>query len=167
MKTSLPRTHSSTAGFSLVEVIIALGISAMGITSILGLLPHSIENMRTANDLQAEVRAIQAIQSEIINSRWKDAAGGDALEYKFNGKRYLFDDLGQKIAHDSNGTATTYVARVDLQPQAVTKPGGLPDRDLRRFKISVKATPLTAFNFDKAPRQSFRTYSLVIGGTGR
>ena len=124
MKTTLYRKHRYWRGFSLPEVTMALGISALGISSALGLLPHGLDNMRKASSLTAEARISQFILGDIEQANWKDAAGGDLLSYSYNGRRYIFDEMAQSLEFDEPGEDTAYVAEVTIDPEGVSVPGG-------------------------------------------
>lgn len=65
MKTRpLPFTLWLHGGFSLVEVVIAMGIIAFALVALLGLMPVGLSTLRNAFDLTAEGMIVQKISSE-------------------------------------------------------------------------------------------------------
>lgn len=148
--------HFNKHGFSLVEVVLAVGIMALGVVTILGLLPHGLEmSRRTANE-QAETRIVDQIVGELQSSDWATLGGLLAS----GESRILFDDQGLKALSPS---LTTYVARITLSEASERDQGMLlpakvnnaesskNNKNLRRVKIEVAATQTRDFNFDNAP----------------
>jgi len=145
---ALPR---SAAGFSLVEVVLAVGIMALGVVTILGLLPHGLEMSRkTANEM-AEARIIEHIVGEMQSSDWQSLSNyGQQLRY--------FDDQGlelQTLSTAENQFALNYVVRVDVPALDVRLPTNSTstpvDQHLRRVTIRIVAAPLPDFNFNSPP----------------
>jgi uncharacterized protein (TIGR02598 family) len=144
------------AGFSLVEVVLAVGIMALGVVTILGLLPHGLEmSRRTANE-QAQTRIVEQITGELQSSSWA-TLGGIVGSTASAGMVLQFDDQGLRT-RDSK--LTTYVARVKLQEQnEVTAGMQLSGKrnetafnpNLRRVRIDVAAAQDVSFNFDRPP----------------
>lgn len=146
---------SLARGFSLVEVVLAVGIMALGVVTILGLLPHGLEmSRRTANE-QAETRIVDNIMGELQASDWTTLGGllnsGQAT--------YEFDDQGLRVASGQQNL-TTYVARVRLEDDSEAKDGmNMPAKSggvgrnkfLRRVRIDVATSQTTQFNFDSPP----------------
>lgn len=175
MNPTLIHPHSRLrrrAAFSLIEVVLALGISAMGITSVLGLLPQALDQLKKATDVTAEARIQQQVITAIGQADWQDSSGADALGYNFNGRRYYFDNLAQEItarqmADSSARENLCYVADVKIDSSGVALPGGTKDPGLRRITIRVKNSRIADFDFDRQGSGSFRQYSTLVTRTGR
>jgi len=150
-------SKSLKAGFSLVEVVLAVGIMGLGVVTILGLLPHGLDISRKTANEQAQTRIVDQISGELQSAQWATLGGivGASAVYQFDdqGLRTLDNDL------------TTYVARVRLPLQAEadtgmavpggTKAGivaaGFNNANLRRVSIEVATFQSTDFNFDDPP----------------
>ncbi|MDZ4286401.1 MAG: Verru_Chthon cassette protein B [Prosthecobacter sp.] len=158
------------SGFSLVEVVLAVGIMALGVVTILGLLPHGMEITRlTANEL-AENRIVDGIVSDLQAMDWvtlNDAAGAADVV----GNRY-FDDQGLSLDEGDPelGAELSYVAHVEIPEMDVLLPSNarLPaiNQNLRRVVIKVAATPLQQFDFENPPPAvTVRTVTQLIAKT--
>lgn len=150
---SCPRSRAG--GFSLVEVVLAVGIMALGVVTILGLLPHGLEMSRKTANEQAETRIVDNIVGELQATDWDSLGGiltaGSAL--------YQYDDQGLRLG-TSQQQLTTYVARVRLENPAERNDGtvlmgkensAVRNKFLRRVRIDVAATQSVQFNFDSPP----------------
>jgi uncharacterized protein (TIGR02598 family) len=145
---------SIQSGFSLVEVVLAVGIMGLGVVTILGLLPHGLEmSRRTANE-QAQTRIVDQIVGELQASDWSTLGGivGSGAGQQV----YQFDDQGLRT---SQSQYTTYVARVKLTEQTEAANGAIMpsnkgntrNQNLRRVSIDVAAVQNVNFNFDNPP----------------
>lgn len=145
------RARRFANGFSLVEVVLAVGIMALGVVTILGLLPHGLEMSRkTANEM-AEARIIEHIVGEMQSTDWQ------SLSTYGQQKRY-FDDQGLELPNLNSAEAQfalNYVVRVDVPALDVRLPTNnttvAADQNLRRVTIRMVAAPLPDFNFDSPP----------------
>ena len=145
------RARRFAAGFSLVEVVLAVGIMALGVVTILGLLPHGLEMSRkTANEM-AEARIIEHIVGEMQSTDWL------ALNTYGQQLRY-FDDQGLELPNLNTAEARfalNYVVRVEVPPLDVRLPTNRAstavDQNLRRVSIRIVAAPLPDFNFNSPP----------------
>ncbi|HCN78609.1 MAG TPA: hypothetical protein DIT13_15620 [Verrucomicrobiales bacterium] len=145
---SVTKPFHKSAGFSLVEVVLAVGIMALGVVTILGLLPHGLEMSRkTANEM-AEARIIEHIVGELQNTNW-------SILDTYGKKVRYFDDQGLElvsIASAQDRFALSYVARVEIPQADVRLPTNnaslQPSNHLRRVTIRLVAAPLPDFNFD-------------------
>lgn len=134
-------------GFSLVEVVLAVGIMALGVVTILGLLPHGLEMSRKTANEQAETRIVDTIVGELQTTEWS------ALNDQRKTSRY-FDDQGLEIERSSSGfnMLLSYVVQVDIPDADVILPtndtqDGV-NQNLRRVVVKMIAAPLMDFNFD-------------------
>lgn len=137
-------------GFSLVEVVLATGIMALGVITILGLLPHGLEMTRKTANEQAETRIVDQIVGELQSADWS----GLQSQIGTPQRRY-FDDQGLEITQSGNGgdfnTLLTYVVEVTLPQLDVKLPSNgtaAPNQNLRRVIIKMIAAPMMNFNFD-------------------
>ncbi|MDB6137137.1 MAG: Verru Chthon cassette protein [Verrucomicrobiaceae bacterium] len=152
------RFRRSSRAFSLVETVLALGIMALAITALLGLLPHGIEMTRKAANAAAETRIVDSIVGQLSNMPFTTLPAQD--------KKVLhFDDQGVVVDNTSDIIESTYLARV-LVSQVV---GGLllpgsnnGEAQMLRVQIQIIQTPLRQFNFDTAPSKSFTTVPVVL-----
>ncbi|GEP42197.1 hypothetical protein BGE01nite_14880 [Brevifollis gellanilyticus] len=143
------------AGFSLVEVVLAVGIMALGVVTILGLLPHGLEMSRKTANEQAQTRIVDQITGELQASSWATLGG---LIGQGGGSSMVlqYDDQGLRTR---DSALATYIARVSLQdPQESTTgmqmPGntGAPTNpNLRRVRIEVATSQDPNFNFSNPP----------------
>lgn len=148
-----------------------MGIMALGVVTILGLLPHGMEISRlTANEL-AENRIVDVLIGDLQAMDWVtlNAAAGDVAvtENRF------FDDQGLSLDDASDAELDgllSYVAKVEIPPLNVDLPTNSPatliNSNLRRVIIRVAATPLKDFDFENPPPAvDVRTFTQLIAKT--
>ncbi|HEY1082016.1 MAG TPA: Verru_Chthon cassette protein B [Prosthecobacter sp.] len=179
MKFKLPSV-SRRSGFSLAEVTVATGITALALTTLLGLIPQGLNNIRQAGDLAAESRITAHIFGEVSQAKWqKNAAGtaassssakGDDLTEDFNGRRYYFDDQGVAIS-DPKDITLAYVAQVKVPGLDVTLPSDIAsdveDPYLRRVTVNVASVANESFDFNTALPMAYRSHTTLIARTGK
>lgn len=176
LRSSLRQLRS---GFSLVEVTLATGITAIAITSVLGLVPQGLANVRQAGNLHAESHITRHLLGNMAQSPWSLAAGQDNLVSKFNNKRFYFDDQGIEMGATEARTSgwLAYVAEVKVPPQDVVLPssgigstaqaGPVNDPYLRRVTVKVASIGDPDFDFDNGPRLAIRSHTTLIARAGR
>ncbi|MDB6137989.1 MAG: Verru Chthon cassette protein [Verrucomicrobiaceae bacterium] len=167
MNTRPTRRDRFRKGFSLIEVTLALGISVLGITTVLGMLPQSLESIRKAGDLSADTHIVEQIMGEVTQAQWQDPTGADYLSYTYNGRRYYFDVGAQELKVRLPGLELAYVAQVTVEKTGATLPGGEADANLRRITVKVRNSPLKDVDFDQASPRSYYSYSALVSRTAR
>lgn len=148
-------------GFSLVEVTLALGIAAFGITTIMSLLPHGLNNVRSAGEITATSRISQHILGSLDQSQSATAA---------HKQRYYFDAYAVPV--DPAGRSRddiAFVAEVGAPATDVLLPGSsdINDAFLRRVTMKLKQTSAADFDFSEAQPASYKLYSYVVARTGK
>jgi uncharacterized protein (TIGR02598 family) len=147
--------------FSLVEVVIAMAIAAVGIVSILGLLPHSLETIKKTGNLTSEARIMQKIAGEYNLGGWTEGAGATTV-YQY------FDDQGIEVERSDPGFENrfVYVVRLDVPALNLSLPSaggaGAIEQNLRRVIVKIAAVPVLDFNFDAAAANTYQTYTLLV-----
>lgn len=102
-----PRPSRQTAaGFSLVEVVLALGITSFSLLTILGLLPVGLTVLKEAGDASTRARIVQKLHGEILLMPFAK------LEDHFAGQTLYFDEAGERV---SQGPSTVALYKVETQ----------------------------------------------------
>jgi uncharacterized protein (TIGR02598 family) len=112
-------THKTHAGFSLVEVVIALGVAAVGLIPIFGMLPIGIDNTHTANVQTGAMNLITSIAADI---RATPPATGISPQFSINttgtsGQTLYFNEAGVSSTSLSQLTFPRYKALIQAVPQ--------------------------------------------------
>lgn len=162
--------QTSVRGFSLPEVVMAMGIAALAISVILGLMPAGLESIRTAGNIAAESSIFRQLFSEVQSADWGRRGAGTPGWSGLSGYQSLvryYDDQGTSInSSDSSAVDSrlSYVARISfpnlsvLLPGASVSAGGVAD--MVYLKLEVAAVPLRDYNFDTG--KSHRTRTMVV-----
>ena len=159
----------ATAGFSLVEVALAVAIAAVGIITLLGLMPEGMEMSRKTGLLTLNSNIVEQIIRDLENTQFSllpaqgagaSSSGGNALPVK--GRRY-FDDQGQEVGRDSK--MIVFVAEVDF-----SLPASLPKSEqtqpyLRRVVIRVANSTSPTFQFGQANQGAYTTFNHLLAKT--
>ncbi len=155
-------------GFSLAEVTIATGITAVAMTTLLGLIPQGLSQLREAGELSAHGRICRHIFGSLADAEWRGAAGGDAFRQQHDRRRFYFNDQGSLIEEENPGEReVAYVAELLAPDPNVSLPAASKTEPyLRRVTVRVAAVPDSAFDFDRAPRLAYRSQSTLIARTG-
>lgn len=175
MKTNFNPTRNARlcAGFSLVEVTIAVAIAALGFTTLMGLLPSSINMAKESAQMSTGARIIQKLTGELQSAEWAD------ITWKGYGPVRYFTSEGAEItpseslAPDQLATQIAYVASVQLpdQPLDVMLPAGgagtqITEPYLRRVRVCVAGSNDPEFDFAKASPMRITSATALIARMG-
>lgn len=126
----------SSAGFSLVEVTIAIGIIAFAYVTLLGLLQSGLVSFREAMDRTISAQIAQAI----LNDK-RQTPFADLINPAKNPAELRFNDEGQPVRDSSQ---TVFVATVKIEsPVSVPGPGPsrFNNRSLAKVIVEVSRRP--------------------------
>jgi uncharacterized protein (TIGR02598 family) len=144
----------SLPAFSLVEVVMAVAIAALGIITVLGLIPGSLTSIREAGEITSRTRIISVISSEIQLSDWGSRGGGSVpwtgLQ-SFLDQKWYFDDQANPLPQDGQDLATqqSYIARVRLPEQRLALSGqSAANPDLVNLILDIAAVSDPSFAFE-------------------
>lgn len=161
-KSRLAAINPRLGGFSLIEVTMALGITAMVLVPLLALLPHSMKNMREAIDVSISSRILEEIASEAQLMAFDDL---DKLDNREGGMRGY--DVGGNALDSSSDEDVVYTARIDVEDatgrnSAVRLPRSTLEtsRYARRISIDVAVTRGLQFDFDDP--ENFRSMQSMV-----
>lgn len=147
----LPRPKGPR-GFSLVEVTLALGIAALGIIAVLGLMPQGLEMSRKTGEMTAHKQITQQIVSDLEQRNWASlaTAGSVITEY--------YDDQGAKTT--SSSPTQAFIAKYQVQP--LTGGASLPlgsssEPFLRKAVVKIATTTNPNFDFTDNNRRNYVT----------
>jgi len=142
------------SAFSLVEVVLALGVVSFAFVSVVGLMPVGLKTFRQAVDTGVRGQLSQKITAEAQRSRFSDLTAGDFS--KLNFPKY-YDEQGKSVA---SAAAPDRIYTVDMisAPVRVTLPGSsVPNTNILQLNFSIKKISDPA---------STSCFSVIVANTG-
>ncbi|TLD68544.1 Verru_Chthon cassette protein B [Phragmitibacter flavus] len=169
--------HRTRQAFSLAEVAISVAILALSLTTLLGLIPSVMDNMRQATNRTAETRIVSEISGAIGLADW--GAPAAAPHHWSNlptilANRWYFDDQANPIAPDdaSFDLRVAYVASAQLASESGTTAHGdinMPVGDTADLPAATNAKAIhiriassTRENFPFDNPNTFSTYLTLV-----
>lgn len=154
--------HLSKAAFSLVEVTLAMGIAALGIIAVLGLMPQGMEMSRRTGEMSAHRQINEQVINNLSQKSWSELrsmSGGSETAF-------WFDDQGLETTSSGDMRAILAVLKVSRLDATPTLPDGM-DREEYLVKVTVKIATTTnpAFDFSDLNRKNFVTTTHYIART--
>ena len=165
-------THNPTTGrdgFTLVEVIISIGIIASVSIPMVALLALSLDNMQESRGDLVRTRIERHLASSLNQSDWGDT---NSLE-DFQDSLWYYDAQGTAL-EDESDERLVFVARVGVDIDASgasTEPGlqlpGAPskNREMRRVTVTVSDRPRLSDPFESSAATS--DFSFIVTRTDR
>ena len=157
-------------GFTLVETVLALGIVATVMVTLMALLPTGMDIMKEAGTNTVGARIANQLVSEIQLSDYEKIQ-------QWNGKEYYFDDMGtQLIKNDQESkNRRIYTARIEVDENNPELPGKKENKYLRRVVVKVAGymggvepdftDPSTDGDKTKKIKKDYRSYWTYIVDT--
>jgi uncharacterized protein (TIGR02598 family) len=135
-----PQSGKASRGFTLVEVVLCLGVVGFAFVGLLGLLPVGLKTFRTAMDTSAQSQIAQRVATDIQQARFSDL---NSSSYASDHFPQYFDDQGMVVsnADDPNRIYTVSLA----SPASATSLPGVSGTgsSLLIFKLSIAARDAT------------------------
>jgi uncharacterized protein (TIGR02598 family) len=164
MKASDNLIRIGRQGFSLVEVVMSVAIAALGIITVLGLIPGSLASMREAGDITARTRIIASISSEIQSSNWGQL-NGDTWSgmTTLSQDNWYFDDQANPLKKGSSDLdmRQVYVARIRQSNRRVQISGqAAPNPDLLNLMVDIAVNPDPNFGFSNP--ETYGSWPIIV-----
>lgn len=179
MKTNLKIKSGKDRGFSLVEVTLAIGITAVALVSLLGMLPKGMATLQRATDEAVTGRIHQQIMGEIQLTPWESEGGGGSPLDRFDRQIRYYDDQGIQMTETDrqrNPQFHVYTARITLPRSVVKLPGEESVANIWSRLVIVDVTssqdprfldnPATGFDSILSPRTVYN-YRTIISKFGQ
>ena len=138
-----PHRSSSVAGFSLIEVTLAIGIIAFAFVALFGLLPTGMLTFRAAIDSTNDITMMQEMNAMVQVTSWDKV---DGLDFQRGGDIYYFDEEGRRTdsklePSDDIAIKARRLYQVKLLVENAYQPGDISEtkklKDARRFVVII------------------------------
>lgn len=137
------QNHCSSAGFSLVEVVLAMGVISFAMISVIGLLPVGLSTFQRAMDQTVEGQIIQRINGEMMLTPFKQ------LSASYNGKTTYFDMEGQLLPNATDAKykvetsliGTTYPGSTNAVYPGASSPAEAVASNVQGIQVSIIKMP--------------------------
>jgi len=106
----------SGSGFTLVEVVLALGVCSFALLSVMSLLPVGLDSSRHALEISRVAKAFQKVTSELTQSQFTNVAAMTTNAYYFDYDGNTSDASGTKYTASSANKYFTVLAKVAASP---------------------------------------------------
>ena len=155
--------HFNRRGFTLAEVMIALGIVATVMVGMLAAMPNALSSIKASNNLTIMGRISQEVISDIQMSDWDD------VDKNFKDQKFFYDNEGLPY-EGRTGQFKTYEARVELLQDRVSLGSNIEySSDLLR-KVKVQVEYLTNGDYNRSEpirRQNTQEYHFVVANQNK
>lgn len=127
-------SHKSQSAFSLIEVVMAIGIVAFAFISVLGLIPTGLNTFRLSIDASVGAQIVQRVMNEAQQTDF------DVLTQNIDGASFrYFDDQGNEIETAASSGAI-YQVQTRVNP-VTTIPGNSNYSTVATIIIQIANNP--------------------------
>ncbi len=174
--------HPNNQGFSLIEVIVAMGIVSTVMVGLIGIMPSGVASLHEASTVAIQSRIVQELVSDAQQSTWNDVAPSantvpqpKLTEILGTSNMRKYDSQGNLLTGASGANqSVTYVALTELDTASTSTGGpvimgyGAGYTHLRRVNIYVEYTPggRTPSPKDITHSKFVKKYSLLLANMG-
>ena len=120
------------SGFSLVEVVLAVGVVSFSLLPMLALLPTGLESVRESANEAALAAIVAKARAELNQAAWSDVSA------KLNGRQWFFDESGKLLAGGAASPGAHYLLQFGVNSAQVEGAAPLFDASARRVTLEVK-----------------------------
>ncbi len=149
MKTPQIFPRSSISAFSLVEIIIALGLVTFAVTAMVGLLPVGLTSLNQSMNQTVEAQILRSISSQSVVTEFQKLA---------------INNLYYDIEGQPSTLADSYYS-VRVTTNAAIYPGSAAAQGLPESLVSLKVEMIARPNPSAAGRTNF--YTLHVANSGK
>jgi type II secretory pathway pseudopilin PulG len=126
------RANSKKSGFSLVEVVLALGIASFALMAVVGLLPVGMKSAQDAREKAAASLIVHSIANVLRNAErvpsgsYSNSFAGRAVSFTVGGASSIisWDDLDFYGNRATNSLSARFKARLVITPPASSNTTG-------------------------------------------
>ncbi len=142
-------------GFSLVEVTLAVAIAALGIITLLGLLPQGLAMSQKTSIMVSNSNILENVIRDLDNTQF-------SLLPVATTRRY-FNNEGYEVLEDADDIS--FVAEINPLRRAALPRAETEQLYLKRVIIRIATTSSSGFDFNPTNRLSYVTYNHIIAKT--
>lgn len=147
MKMSVNSPQSTLAlrrGFSLVEVVLALGICSFAMVAIVGMIPVGLSTFKDAMDTTAQSQIVQTLASEVLLTDYRTLTASSTSSPRYYNEQGIPTEERDAI----------YTATIEQQPLEIPASLSLSTQNLRNdpaltvvIRITKKTNPNQVYSY--------------------
>jgi uncharacterized protein (TIGR02598 family) len=134
------RNRRGRGAFSLIEVVVAVGIVATVFVALMGMIPIGIDTMKDAGEITMRSQIAQKLIGELQLVEWRpDGGSGDSVIVNYDGEKRYYDEFGLRVDNQGDGL---YTALVEVNPDPVILPNTVEGNEfMKQVSVKVAYTP--------------------------